>query len=154
MSQVEGGHTTRTAGETERLGESLAREISAGDVVLLEGDLAAGKTTMVRGLVRGLEGDPDEVASPTFVILRTHSCRDSRVARLHHIDLYRLDDDPHSLYSIGIEEVMSDPDAVVAIEWPSDAALRWLPTKSRRWRVVLQVRNGGGRSIHIEIPPD
>ena len=72
-----------SAAATEELGRSIAEELAAGDLVLLEGDLAAGKTTLVRGLLRGLGGDPTEVSSPSFVLLQSYRCRRGRIAALH-----------------------------------------------------------------------
>jgi tRNA threonylcarbamoyl adenosine modification protein YjeE len=152
ITGIEGNHQSASPRTTEELGERLGSVLRAGDVVLLEGDLAAGKTTFVRGLTRGLQGDPDEVSSPTFVILQTYSCDHPRIARLHHLDLYRLEDDPRALYAIGIEEIMSDPWAVVAVEWPSDAALSWRPADARLWRIELILKKDGNRTITIDAP--
>ena len=74
--------------DTEAFGEELAREFKAGDILLLEGPLGAGKTCLTRGLARGLGANPDAVLSPTFSIVRQVS--GGRLL-LHHIDLYRLE---------------------------------------------------------------
>ena len=77
---------TRSEAETEALAAELAGAFRGGEVVLLSGELGAGKTVFVRGLARGVGADPEEVASPTFVLLTRYRGR----LTLHHADLYRL----------------------------------------------------------------
>ena len=102
---------TTSPEETESLGERLGAGFRGGEVVLLSGELGAGKTAFVRGLARGLGADPDEVASPTFVLLTSYPGR----LTLHHADLYRLagrGDDQE----LGLEE-LPGPRGVLAVEW-------------------------------------
>jgi tRNA threonylcarbamoyladenosine biosynthesis protein TsaE len=103
---------TRSQEETERLAETLAGELRAGDVVLLSGPLGAGKTAFVRGLARGLGVDSDEVSSPTFTLV--HEYRGGRL-RLFHADLYRLG--TAGADDLGLDE-LGVQDGVLAIEWP------------------------------------
>ena len=98
---------------TLALGRRLGAVARAGDVVLLDGPLGAGKTVLVRGLAQGL-GSTAEVASPTFVLVRQYGGR----LNLVHADLYRLDD-PRDVDRLGLLE-MSD-DAVLVVEWPDRA---------------------------------
>jgi tRNA threonylcarbamoyladenosine biosynthesis protein TsaE len=121
--------TTTGAEETERLARSLAEELKAGDVLLLSGDLGAGKTTFVRGLAAGLGIDPAEVSSPTFTIV--HEYRGGRLT-LYHADLYRLE--RTATEDVGLEE-MGVRDGVLAIEWPERLS-HPLP---------------GARSVHLEL---
>jgi len=102
---------TRSEAETEAVGKALAATLAAGDVVLIEGDLGAGKTVFVRGLAAGLGVDPDEVSSPTFTLL--HEYRGGRTT-LYHADLYRLD--RAETADLGLEETGSA--GVLAVEWP------------------------------------
>lgn len=106
---------TSTESETESAGESLGRMLRAGDVVLLSGDLGAGKTAFVRGLARGVGANPDEVSSPTFTIVQEYA---GASATLYHVDLYRLE--PPEIDDLGLEDLVS-ADGIVAIEW----AERW-----------------------------
>ena len=103
--------TTRSESETAAVGRALAGELSAGSVVLLRGDLGAGKTVFVHGLADGLGLDPAEVSSPTFTLIQEY--RGGRLP-LMHVDLYRLDD-PREIDDLGLDELGSG--SVVAIEW-------------------------------------
>jgi len=97
--------------ETIALGERLAAEFPSRCVVLLIGNLGAGKTTIAKGIARGLKAaDPDDVSSPTYTII--HEYGDGR---LYHIDLYRLDT-AREVAALGLDEIF-DRDAVVLIEW-------------------------------------
>ena len=105
-------HTTRSEEETAAVARALAASLQAGDVLLLSGNLGAGKTAFVRGLAEGLGIDPDEVSSPTFTLV--HEYRGGRLT-LYHVDLYRLD--RAATDDLGLEE-MGVADGVLAIEWP------------------------------------
>jgi tRNA threonylcarbamoyl adenosine modification protein YjeE len=141
-----------SAGATESVGIDLAALLRPGDVVLLEGDLAAGKTTFVRGIVRGLAGSTEVVSSPSFVILQSYDCGAEGITVLHHVDLYRLAEDVADLREIGIEETLSDPSAVTAVEWPKDTLAIWVPTDARVWRVVITTEDDDSRRIEITPP--
>lgn len=105
-------HLTTSEDETADIARQLAGTLKAGDVVLLSGNLGAGKTAFVRGLSAGLGIDPEEVSSPTFTLV--HEYRGGRLT-LYHVDLYRLDRAATS--DLGLEE-MGAGDGVMAIEWP------------------------------------
>jgi tRNA threonylcarbamoyladenosine biosynthesis protein TsaE len=100
---------TRSAEETEAAGEALAGRLGAGDLLLLAGELGAGKTTFVRGLARGL-GVTATVQSPTFTLVRVYPGR----VQLAHVDLYRLETAPE-LDDLGLFELLEE--GVVAVEW-------------------------------------
>lgn len=141
--------TSGTADETESLGERFSKDVDAGDLILLEGDLAAGKTTFVRGLVRGLNGDPLDVSSPTFVLIQSYPCAARGIAEIHHVDLYRLADESQPLREVGIEELLSDPSAVIAIEWPKQAILDWVPRGVEVHRVTIEIVGENERRIRV-----
>ena len=103
--------TTRSELETAAAGRDLAPLLSAGSVVLLIGDLGAGKTAFVRGLAEGVGIPADDVSSPTFTLM--HEYRGGRLP-LFHVDLYRLND-AREVEDLGLEEVAAR--GVLAIEW-------------------------------------
>jgi tRNA threonylcarbamoyladenosine biosynthesis protein TsaE len=102
--------TTTSEQETFALGKRLAETLVAGTFVLLHGDLGAGKTAFVRGIAAGLGANPDDVSSPTFVLVQHYKGR----VPLTHVDLYRLDS-AAAVDDLGLEEMASG--AVVAVEW-------------------------------------
>lgn len=131
---------------TEDAGASLAKSLQPGDLLLLQGPLGAGKTTLIRGLVRGLGGDPGEVCSPTFILRETYAVAGPcGICRLHHLDLYRLRGKKQSpWHELGLDELLDDPTAVTAVEWPDD-----LPSSGLAPRVLhLRLRwEGEGREL-------
>jgi tRNA threonylcarbamoyladenosine biosynthesis protein TsaE len=101
--------------ETHEVGRQLASLLEPGDIILVEGDLGAGKTTFVQGLAVGL-GVIGPVASPTFTLMRVLDCEEGRaVRRLLHADLYRLEH-LQEVVDLGLVELV-DEDAVAAVEW-------------------------------------
>ncbi len=121
MNQVSLSLTTSSEAETRALGEKLGSVLRAGDVVLLHGDLGAGKTTLAQGIAKGL-GIEEYVQSPTFTLVAEHTARlpSGEPLFLHHIDLYRLDD-PGQLESFGYEDLVTQNNGVVVVEWPERA---------------------------------
>lgn len=103
---------SRDEAATEAFGARLGAALGAGDAVLLEGDLGAGKTVVVRGLARALEVDPREIQSPSYTLIHEHQ---GGRGRLVHVDLYRLR--PDEVGALGLEDLLAD-DVVAAIEWP------------------------------------
>jgi tRNA threonylcarbamoyladenosine biosynthesis protein TsaE len=102
---------THSEEETAAVGRELAATLSAGDVLLLSGDLGAGKTAFVCGLAEGLGIKRDEVSSPTFTLIQEY--RGGRLT-LFHVDLYRIED-PREFDELGLDEIAED--GVLAIEW-------------------------------------
>lgn len=128
-------HLTRSEAETARVAGDLAGTLSPGDVVLLSGNLGAGKTAFVRGLAEGLGIDPEDVSSPTFTLV--HEYRGGRLT-LYHADLYRLE--KAATDDLGLEELQS---GVLAIEWP-DRLTHSLP--SARY-ISIEILDGDERRI-------
>jgi tRNA threonylcarbamoyladenosine biosynthesis protein TsaE len=108
--------------ETRSIGERLGRRLPDGAVVLLNGDLGAGKTTLTQGIAAGF-GVEEQVQSPTFTLVAEHQGEDGR--KLYHLDLYRLQDEA-DLESFGYEQYIDPVDGVSIIEWPERAG-EWLP---------------------------
>ena len=130
---------TRSEAETEALGDRLGAALEPGSVLLLHGDLGAGKTTLVRGIARGLGIDPREVSSPTFVLVNEYRGR----LTLHHVDLYRLEGD--AVDDLGVDQLGEGQDAIV-IEW-AERLPRPIPGAVR---IAIADRGGDTREITIE----
>jgi tRNA threonylcarbamoyladenosine biosynthesis protein TsaE len=106
--------TTNSADETIELGRRLAAQLKPPKLVLLRGDLGAGKTTMVKGIAEAFEAaSQDDVTSPTFTLI--HEYRGPEVS-VYHIDLYRIDT-PGELDTLGLDELVNEDRNVVLIEW-------------------------------------
>ena len=105
---------SRSETETENAGFRLARSLDRGSVVLLWGDLGAGKTVFSRGFARGL-GVTEVVSSPTYTIVQEYELPDG--GRLYHLDLYRISGVEAAL-AFGVDEFLDDPRAVALVEWP------------------------------------
>jgi tRNA threonylcarbamoyladenosine biosynthesis protein TsaE len=132
---------TTSESKTSAAGERLAARLCAGDVVLLHGDLGAGKTAFVRGIARGLGASPEDVTSPTFTLMQEYRGRMTLV----HVDLYRLA--PEEVAGLGIEESTDEP-AVIAVEW----AERWRSAPARAWTIRFEDQGGDARRITITAP--
>ena len=135
--------TTQSETETGEVGRKLASTLEAGAVVLLVGDLGAGKTALVRGLAEGLGVSPEEVSSPTFTLMQEY--RGGRVP-LVHVDLYRLND-PREIDDLGLEELGME--SVLAIEWAEK-----LP-RAIAGAVEIRIQHGHGdqRTVTITDAP-
>jgi tRNA threonylcarbamoyladenosine biosynthesis protein TsaE len=131
---------TGSEAETAAIAEALASGFRGGEVVLLSGELGAGKTAFVKGLARGLGADPEDVASPTFVLLTSYPGR----LTLHHADLYRLAGDGDDR-ELGLDE-LPGPRGVLAVEWAE--RLSFVPW-AKSVRVSLEHAGGDSRRIEI-----
>jgi tRNA threonylcarbamoyladenosine biosynthesis protein TsaE len=130
---------TQSEEETVAAGEKLAAELPPKAVVLLIGNLGAGKTTLAKGIVKGLgAAQPDEVSSPTFTLIHEYS------PSVYHIDLYRLDRE-EQVATLGLEEIF-DRNAVVLIEW-GERFPRLMPEE----RIEINLRVTGDSSREIEV---
>jgi len=142
--------TADTAEETRTIGTELSGRLRGGDVVLLRGDLGAGKTTMTQGIARGL-GVEGAVQSPTFTLVAEYDAPHlGPDSQLIHIDLYRLEG-AADLDSVGLDEYLEQQDAVVVVEWPDRADVATFPP---HWSVRIEISGGDQRRITIEEPAD
>jgi tRNA threonylcarbamoyladenosine biosynthesis protein TsaE len=140
--------TSRSESQTLDLAARLARGLRGGEVIALEGELGAGKTCFVRGLAAGLGLDASAVCSPTFVICRRYG--DSAALGLVHIDAFRLGG-PQDLDSIGWEEMLAEPDSVIAVEWAGRIADA-LPRE--RLEIAIDHLPDGARRIRLTAPAE
>ena len=133
-------YRTASEAETIALGEQLAGRFPPGSVVLLIGNLGAGKTTLAKGIINGLgAGVPDEVSSPTFTLIHEYGG-----GRAYHIDLYRLEE-AREAATLGLEELF-DSGAIVLIEW-GERFPELLPAR----RIEIRLRAAGGDEREIEV---
>jgi len=130
---------TQSEDETLALGQKLASELPPKAVILLIGELGAGKTTLAKGIVKGLgAARPEEVSSPTFTLVHEYG------RSVYHIDLYRLDS-AKQVATIGLDEILERP-ATVLIEW-GERFPRLMPDQ----RIEIRLRATGENSREIEI---
>lgn len=129
---------------TRALGLALGRSLPAGACLALEGDLGAGKTTLVRGLAEGLGVDPDEVSSPTYVLMQAHG--GGRLP-LHHHDAW-MDGRGKALLADGGAELLRAADGVAVVEWASRVE-EFLP--SPRLSCVLEHVSLESRRARLEV---
>jgi len=151
-------YITNNFQETQKLGELLAAELQGGEVLCLEGELGAGKTTFTQGLLQGL-GAKGPYTSPTFLIMKEYKIEDTNhklqtqntIENIYHIDAYRVGAD--DLLNLGWEEIIADPKNVVIIEWservkeilPKDSLkikFEWVDQEQRK--ITSQRLNLGG----------
>jgi tRNA threonylcarbamoyladenosine biosynthesis protein TsaE len=110
---------THSSEETIARGRELGAALKAPALILLSGDLGAGKTTLTKGIASGLgAAEEDEVTSPTFTLVHKYD----RGARVYHVDLYRIGDS-HDLDTLGLDDVFAER-AIVIVEWPNKLTLR------------------------------
>jgi len=135
---------SRSVDETESIAAELAQSLQGGECIALHGELGAGKTQFVRGLVRGLGGAEHSVSSPTFVLLNVY---DSGRVVVYHLDAYRVHG-PEDFDAIGFGELL-EQGGVVVVEW-AERVKELLPPRS----IAVRTTPLGGdlRSIEIDRP--
>jgi tRNA threonylcarbamoyladenosine biosynthesis protein TsaE len=131
-----------TEADTTRLGQALALMLGAGDCVLLEGSIGAGKSHLARALIRTLRDPEEEVPSPTFTLVQPY---DDLPVPVWHVDLYRLDD-PREADALGLFET----DAALLIEWPERLGHRLPP---QALRLTFSGSGDAPRRLTWDTPP-
>ena len=129
--------------ETFRLGETLGNQLLGGEVLLLSGPLGAGKTIFVKGIASSLGIDPEDVTSPTFSLVNPYRGR----LTLYHLDLYRLDAGEAAARAVDLDEILSDSNAVVVIEWAE--RLGRYPLPGTTWVVTISGDGDDPRKIKV-----
>jgi len=126
--------------DTLALGRELSALFADGGIVYLSGDLGAGKTTLVRGLLRAL-GFDGRVKSPSYGLIESYVV-DGR--EIHHLDLYRLGHGEEIAY-LGLEDLLTEG-SLLLVEWP-ERGEGWLPAAD--WKIRMTDHSGGGRLISV-----
>jgi tRNA threonylcarbamoyladenosine biosynthesis protein TsaE len=135
-------HVSNSVHQTEQIAADLARTFRGGECVALHGDLGAGKTQFVRGIVQGLNGNPHAVSSPTFVLLNVY---DDGLLKVFHLDAYRVHG-AEDFEAIGFGELL-EQDGVVIVEWAERVELLLPDVK----RIDVRISTTGEHSRAIEI---
>jgi tRNA threonylcarbamoyladenosine biosynthesis protein TsaE len=136
---------TKSSEETTEFGRTLATQLNAPVLVLLKGDLGAGKTTLTKGIISGLGAAVEEdVTSPTFNLVHVFRTQSTPPIKIYHVDLYRLEG-THDLESIALEDILSEP-AIAIIEWSERLTLR------TNWPIVrIELEHAGDDARRIRI---
>ncbi len=136
-------HVSRSAEETKKIAADFARTLQGGELVLLEGELGAGKTTFAQGLCETL-GVQGPVRSPTFAILHAYDADAGSVRRVAHLDLYRFKK-PEEALELGLDDWLDRPDAVVLAEWPALGGEHLSAAVTRRVAFTTPSSQEGGK---------
>lgn len=144
QTQIPAGEwTSSSAAETFALGQRVGNELNGGEILLLSGPLGAGKTMFVKGLASGLGIDAEEVTSPSFTLVNPY---DGRLG-LYHIDLYRLDEGASAAHAVDLDELLTDEQAVIVIEWAERLGGYHLPANV--WWITIAGDGDEPRKIAI-----
>ena len=129
--------------ETFSLGERIGKQLVGGEILLLSGALGAGKTIFVKGIAAGLGIDKEDVTSPSFTLVNPHQGR----IILYHIDLYRLDSGTSAAHAVDLDELLTNENAVIVIEWAERLGEYRMPDSV--WRINISGDGEDPRKISI-----
>jgi tRNA threonylcarbamoyladenosine biosynthesis protein TsaE len=129
--------------ETFRIGEDIGSGLNGGELILLTGGLGAGKTVFTKGLMSGLDFDPDDVTSPSFTLVNLYHAR----LETYHIDLWRLDESSDPAIAVGLDDILAGDGTVAIVEWAEK-----LGTRSFARRTIgITITGDGDEPRMIEI---
>ncbi len=138
--------TTQSSADTIEVGRKLVRLLEPPQMLLLRGELGAGKTTLVKGIAEALDAaEADEVTSPTFTLLHEYDgTRDDKPVKLYHLDVYRLEGE-RQLETLGLDELQTN-DALIFVEWGDKfKSIR----KRATGEIVITSAGGDARKIMV-----
>ena len=138
-----GEFVSRNERETFDLGTVIGRQLSGGEIFLLNGSLGAGKTVLVKGIAKAVGINEADVTSPSFTLVNPYEGR----LLLYHIDLFRLDEGASAAHAVDLDEILSDADAVVIIEWAERMGKYRLPPGA--WQISITGDGEAQRTISI-----
>jgi len=135
-----------SAAETIRAGHEIAKLLKPPKLLILHGDLGAGKTTLVKGIAEALDAaDPDEVTSPTFTLIHEYEGKlGGKTVKLYHLDLYRIESE-RQLDTLGLDELIT-PDSIVLVEWGDK-----FPSVVKRSQGEIVMLSSGGDTRKITL---
>jgi len=134
--------------KTLEIGKQIASTLCGGDIIFLHGELGTGKTTLTKGIAKGLNIETD-ITSPTFTLMNIYDIPKNAngIKQLIHIDTYRMET-AQDLIDIGVEDYLGAPDTVTIVEWPEK--IESLLAGKKIKRVVLEHDENDGRKITLE----
>ena len=143
----EGETVSASPEQTFNFGFQLGERLQGGEILLLKGPLGAGKTILVKGICAALGIDDDEVTSPSFTLVNPYDGR----LRLYHLDLYRLEEGASAAHAVDLDELLSDEQSVIVIEWAERMGPYPLPENV--WSISLAGDGDMPRAIKVEQVP-
>jgi tRNA threonylcarbamoyladenosine biosynthesis protein TsaE len=146
QNSIQGEHISCDPAETFKLGRKLGEQLSGGEILLLNGSFGAGKTILTKGIAAALGIDENEITSPSFTLVNRH---DEGRLTLYHLDLYRLPQGFRAAEAVDLEELLSDEQAVIVIEWAERIEDYPLPPPAI-WRI--EIENEEPRRVRISRP--
>jgi tRNA threonylcarbamoyladenosine biosynthesis protein TsaE len=144
MQLNEGESVSASPEQTFNLGFQIGERLLGGEILLLQGPLGAGKTILVKGICAALGIDEDEVTSPSFTLVNPYEGR----LRLYHLDLYRLDEGASAAHAVDLDELLSDEDSVIVIEWAE--RMGHYPLPGNVWNIEISGDGDSPRTIKVE----
>lgn len=131
--------------ETFDFGFKIGQKLSGGEILLFSGPLGTGKTLTVKGIAHALGVNEEDVSSPSFTLVNPYEGR----LRMYHIDLYRLDEGASAAHAVDLDELLSDEQAVIVIEWAERMGNYPLPTTA--WKISITGDGDAPRRISLNM---
>jgi len=139
-----GEFTSVSPHQTLELGHEIGSRLQGGEILLLSGPLGAGKTILVKGICAALGIDEEDVTSPSFTLVNPYDGR----LRLYHLDLYRLDTGASAAHAVDLDDLLSDEDSIIVIEWAERMGRYPLPANV--WRIEIAGDGDDPRKITVQ----
>ena len=139
-----GQFTSISPQQTFELGHEIGSRLQGGEILLLSGPLGAGKTILVKGICAALGIDEEDVTSPSFTLVNPYDGR----LRLYHLDLYRLDEGASAAHAVDLDDLLSDEDSIIVIEWAERMGRYPLPANV--WKIEIAGDGDDPRKIRVQ----
>ena len=139
-----GEFTSISPQQTFELGHEIGSRLQGGEILLMSGPLGAGKTILVKGICAALGIDEEDVTSPSFTLVNPYDGR----LRLYHLDLYRLDEGASAAHAVDLDDLLSDEDSIIVIEWAERMGRYPLPANV--WKIEIAGDGDDPRKIRVQ----